>query len=72
MVTHSTRLSAREWEVLELIARGLQQQEVAQELYLSPHTVHHYSWTIRVKLGARNTAHAVYLAMVEQDGSCGA
>lgn len=44
----SARLSAREWEVMELLGEGLTTDEVAQRLYLSPTTVRvHVSGVLR-------------------------
>jgi pimeloyl-ACP methyl ester carboxylesterase/DNA-binding CsgD family transcriptional regulator len=47
-------LSAREREVLALVASGLSDQEVAEQLVVSRHTVHRHVANIRHKLG-RNT-----------------
>lgn len=44
----SARLSAREWEVMELLGDGLSTDEVAQRLFLSPTTVRvHVSSVLR-------------------------
>jgi DNA-binding NarL/FixJ family response regulator len=44
----SARLSAREWEVMELLGAGLSTDEVAQRLFLSPTTVRvHVSGVLR-------------------------
>ena len=52
-------LTVREQEVLELVAEGLQNREIADKLVLSPRTVdHHVSAVIR-KLDARSRAEAV-------------
>ena len=45
-----TDLSARELEVLRLVARGKSDREIAAELILSPHTVHRHVANIRTKL----------------------
>jgi pimeloyl-ACP methyl ester carboxylesterase/DNA-binding CsgD family transcriptional regulator len=45
-----TDLSARELEVLRLVALGLSDREIAEELVLSPHTVHRHVANIRTKL----------------------
>jgi DNA-binding NarL/FixJ family response regulator len=58
-------LPDRQREVLALAARGLTNLEIAQELYLSPHTVPEYLRLIRERLGAANTTHAVAIAIVE-------
>lgn len=45
-----TELSARELEVLRLVAAGRSDAEIAEELVLSPHTVHRHVANIRTKL----------------------
>jgi len=55
-------LSAREGEVLDLIADGSTNREIAQRLYLSPHTVKEHTSALYRKLGARNRAEAVQRA----------
>ncbi|HEX2371105.1 MAG TPA: response regulator transcription factor [Solirubrobacterales bacterium] len=52
-------LSGREREVVGLIAAGATNREIAQRLYLSPHTVKEYTSAIYRKLGVRNRAEAV-------------
>ncbi len=52
-------LSSREREVLALIANGLNDQEIAEQLFLSPHTVHRHVANIRRKLGRGSRTRAV-------------
>jgi DNA-binding CsgD family transcriptional regulator len=52
-------LSGREREVLALVARGLSDREVAEQLVLSHHTVHRHVANIRHKLGRGSRAAAV-------------
>jgi two-component system response regulator DesR len=52
-------LSEREREVVVLIAGGATNSEIAEQLYLSPHTVKEYTSGIYRKLGVRNRAEAV-------------
>jgi LuxR family maltose regulon positive regulatory protein len=52
-------LSERELEVLELVAEGLSNQEIAQRLYLSLHTVKWHMGNIHGKLGVKNRTQAV-------------
>jgi two-component system response regulator DesR len=55
-------LSEREREVLDLIAAGSTNREIAQRLYLSPHTVKEHTSALYRKLHARNRAEAVQRA----------
>ncbi len=52
-------LSRREREVLELIAAGLTNREIAVALHLSPHTIKDLTSAVYRKLGAKNRADAV-------------
>lgn len=52
-------LSAREAEVLRLVARGLTDRQIADELVLSRHTVHRHVANIYAKLGCSSRAAAV-------------
>lgn len=52
-------LSGREREVLDLIAVGSTNREIAERLYLSPHTVKEHTSTLYRKLQVRNRAEAV-------------
>ena len=52
-------LSERERDVLGLIASGATNREIAQRLYLSPHTVKEHTSSLYRKLEVRNRAEAV-------------
>ena len=52
-------LSARELEVLDLIAAGLANQQIAARLYLSLHTVKSHARNINAKLGVSSRTQAV-------------
>jgi ATP/maltotriose-dependent transcriptional regulator MalT len=52
-------LSRREREVLALVANGLSEREIAEQLVLSKHTVHRHVANIRHKLGRGSRAAAV-------------
>ena len=52
-------LSEREREVLDLIASGATNREIAERLFLSPHTIKEHTSTLYRKLKARNRAEAV-------------
>jgi len=56
------RLTGREQEVLQLVAAGLTNAEIAAELRLSPNTVKEHASSMFRKLGARNRADAVVRA----------
>lgn len=51
-------LSPREVEVLRMVADGLSDNEIAERLVLSPHTVHRHVANIRTKLGQPSRAAA--------------
>ena len=55
-------VTARERQVLELLADGLANKEIAQKLIVSDETVKSYLRTLFPKLGARSRAHAVAIA----------
>jgi DNA-binding CsgD family transcriptional regulator len=52
-------LSRREREVLQLVAIGLSDREIAEQLIVSPHTVHRHVANIRHKLGRGSRTAAV-------------
>jgi two-component system response regulator DesR len=55
-------LTEREREVLQLLAGGSTNREIAEQLYLSPYTVKEHTSALYRKLGARNRAEAVLRA----------
>jgi DNA-binding NarL/FixJ family response regulator len=57
------RLTRRELEVLELLAEGLTNPEMARRLYLSERTVAHHVSSVLQKLGEPNRARAVAAAV---------
>jgi DNA-binding NarL/FixJ family response regulator len=56
------RLTAREREVLSLLAGGLEQEAIARELFISPKTVASHIQRILSKLGVHSRAQAVAVA----------
>jgi DNA-binding NarL/FixJ family response regulator len=57
-----SNLSARQQEILQLLADGATNGEIAIRLYLSRHTVKQHTSALYRKLGARNRTHAVQTA----------
>jgi DNA-binding NarL/FixJ family response regulator len=55
-------LTGRDREVLDLIAVGSTNREIAEQLFLSPHTVKEHTSSLYRKLSARNRAEAVQRA----------
>ncbi|WP_224414254.1 response regulator transcription factor, partial [Bacillus thuringiensis] len=56
-------LTAREIEILQLVAKGLRYTTIASRLYLSNGTVRNYASTAYAKLGVRNKEEAVQKAL---------
>jgi two-component system, NarL family, nitrate/nitrite response regulator NarL len=59
----AARLTPREQEVLGLLAEGLQQDEIASRLFITPKTVAKHIERVLSKLGVRSRAQAVVLAL---------
>ena len=55
-------ISKREYEVLQLIAQGLSNQEIADKLFVSLNTVKTHSSNLFVKLDARRRTQAIHRA----------
>ena len=60
---HPGGLSAREVEVLGLVAEGLTNAQVAKELFLSPRTIQRHLNSIYHKLGVSSRTAATRFAM---------
>ena len=56
------RITRRELEILELMAAGLSNREIAERLYVSENTVKTHAGRVLDKLNARRRTQAVQLA----------
>lgn len=57
------KLTTREFEILDLISRGLSNKEIGAKLHLSEYTVKFHVKAIFRKLGAKSRSEAVYKAV---------
>lgn len=55
-------ISKREYEVLQLIAQGLSNQEIAKQLFVSLNTIKTHSSNLLLKLGASRRTQAIQRA----------
>ncbi|AXB80613.1 response regulator transcription factor [Novosphingobium sp. P6W] len=68
-VSENFRLTARESEVVGLVARGLSAKEVALALAIAPCTVERHVENVRLKTQTRNRVHMI--AYVMRNGMLG-
>ncbi len=59
-------LTERERELLKLISEGLTNGEIADKIFLSPETIKGYRKNLLLKLGAKNTAVLVKIALEQK------
>lgn len=59
----SVSLTTREKEILELVAQGLTNQQIAQKLFISSRTIDTHRTNIMHKLGVHDVAHLVRYAL---------
>lgn len=57
------QLSSRELEVLDRLQHGLSNQQIAEELYLSPDTIKTHVRSLLQKLAARDRGHAAVIGL---------
>jgi two-component system response regulator FixJ len=62
--SRSRELSLRQRQVMELVAQGLSNKEIAIELGLSPRTVENYRAWVMEKMGAKNLADLVRMVVL--------
>ncbi|MEO6924473.1 MAG: response regulator transcription factor [Bryocella sp.] len=56
-------LSAREREILQLVARGMKNREIAEKLFISENTVRNHVISLLEKLGSRDRTEATAVAI---------
>jgi DNA-binding NarL/FixJ family response regulator len=61
--TRGPAITAREIEVLQLIAEGHTTNRIAELLSISPHTAQHHRTNLKRKLGARSDAELIRIAI---------
>ena len=66
MMKQDTVLTPIEKSVLALVARGLTNEEISKQLFISLHTVKKHLYHICIKLGARNRTQA-FLTAIKQN-----
>lgn len=54
------KLTAREIQVMQLVAQGRTSKEIGDVLFIGQRTVEGFKLLINKKLGCRNSAHAVW------------
>jgi DNA-binding NarL/FixJ family response regulator len=64
--TYPAGLSAREVEVLRLVARGMTNAQIAKELYVSPRTANAHMGSVYHRIGSSTRAEATRFA-IEHD-----
>ena len=60
-----TELTEREREILDLLAKGLSNADIAQELTISVHTVRNHVANLSAKLGAHSKLEVLSIAVRE-------
>jgi DNA-binding NarL/FixJ family response regulator len=55
------KLTAREWEIMQLMAQGLTNKEIAEKIFITEGTVKNYISTIYEKLGVKDRTQAVLM-----------
>ncbi len=61
---HDDTLSSREKDVVRLLARGLSNKEISEELFISPHTVITHRKNITRKLNIKSVAGLIVYAII--------
>lgn len=59
MTEKSEHITSREMEVLDLLSRGLSSMEIADKLFISPHTVDFHRRQLLKKTSSKNIAELI-------------
>jgi two-component system response regulator FixJ len=69
LMARMAELSPRQREVMQLVAEGLSNKQIAQQLGISPRTVENYRAWVMERMGASNVAELVRKVLLVQNGS---
>lgn len=58
-IDNNSNITQRELEVLDLLSRGLSSKEIAEKLFISPHTVEYHRRQMLKKTDSRNIAELI-------------
>lgn len=67
LITDNQALTKREMEILKAFANGFTHQEIAEAMFISPHTAKTHLKNIYQKLGINSKVEAVRWVMEHQD-----
>lgn len=62
-----TSFTGREREIADLLARGLSEKEIADDLHISPATVNNHTRNIREKFGLNKNTEIMLLYIAERN-----
>lgn len=58
-IDNNSNITPRELEILDLLSRGLNSKEIAEKLFISPHTVEYHRRQMLKKTDSRNIAELI-------------
>ena len=58
-IDNNINITPRELEILDLLSRGLSSKEIAEKLFISPHTVEYHRRQMFKKTDSRNIAELI-------------
>lgn len=63
IINSNVHITRRELEILALVGMGFSNEEAAKKLDVRVNTVRNHIWNLMQKMGAKNRAHAIVLAV---------